>query len=185
MKLRSSLLSAYKSGMKAVIQAAWVTRVTNILGTPSSAWNGYTLRQVLPASSFVPATSIRLSFSVPGAATATVAKMFVQEASGTGYNFTSTPIPVTVLGATSFVIPAGTDSLVTDEIFLSISGSNNILVSMFFPSGGASSNIMYAADFDVLSTRGYFKGGDEAALVTATGYSTSARKYLVSKVETR
>jgi hypothetical protein len=163
---------------------AWVTTANlGTISSTSSGWNGYTLRQIIPASAMAAGSRVRVQLYNAGTAgtQAVISKAYFgkQAASGDPYDFDATPEQmffggnpgVTILPA----MPQYTDGLVTpitaDAYVLAVYFSGTTAVAHF--TTGATG----FAD--------YYKLGDDATTVNASGYTLGAnnRSLLLGRVE--
>ena len=165
--------------------SAWGVSTEWTPDTNSEAWNGYTMRQLIPASAIEAGSQMRLTLTRSAFALAVV-DCYVGEAAASGdpYDFAATPVRVLFSGANGFSYAADTGpaSVVTDTIELETDGTKNIIVSFNF---GASAGFR-AISTDKPGWVNYYKAGADAATVNASGYSTSIHDAgLVTKVEQR
>lgn len=166
-------------------EPAWAVSTVWTPDTNSEAWNGYTMRQLIPASAIEAGTQMRLTLTRSAFALAVV-DCYVGEAAAAGdpYDFAATPVRVLFSGANGFSYAADTGpaSVVTDAIALETDGTKNIIVSFNF---GAQAGFR-AISTDKPGWVNYYKAGADAATVNAAGYSTSVPDAaLVTKVEQR
>lgn len=156
---------------------AWVTINNQAPSGYETGWNGFTQRQRFGSALVVAGTKIRLTAA---ANTAQVGAMYVGigATSGDNYDFAATPVQVTFSGSGSVSIGA-TSQVLSDEIPLTIASGDAILVASYF---SGTSTVM--AQAGLTNRNSYYKTGNDASTVDASGYSTSANPlHLFSKVE--
>lgn len=156
---------------------SWVTIHSQTPTGHESGWNGFTQRQRFGSALVVAGTKIRLTAA---ANVAQVGAMYVGIGATTGdnYDFAATPVQVTFSGSGSVSIGA-TSQVLSDEIPLTILAGDSILVASYF---SGTSTIQVQAG--LTNRNSYYKSGNDASTVNASGYSTSANPlHLFSKVE--
>jgi len=167
----------FPSGMlmgRAAAAAAWTTVLSRTLNVDSSGWAGYSARQVLAAASLTDATGsqIRITLKGPASGQIAVTKMYVQVGAGSGsYAFSTTPVQVFVGGSASFTVGTGA-TVLTDAVTLGYDGTHDIVISIY-TSGATSYAINQTANADTH----WYKLGDDAATVGATGYTQTFNTY--------
>lgn len=156
---------------------SWVAISTQPPTGYETGWSGFTQRQRFGSALVVAGTKIRLTAAANIAA---VGAMYVGIAatSGDNYDFATTPVQVTFSGSGSVNIGMASQVL-SDEIPLTILTGDAILVASYF---SGTSTIM--AQAGVTNRNSYYKAGNDASTVNASGYSTSVNPlHLFSKVE--
>ena len=145
----------------------------------------YTLRTVIPAAQLTAPsgtpTFARLTLHA-GAVARTVTAAFIGHMTSS-YAFTATPVPVTVGGLSTFTIPANS-SVVTDDLPFAWNKSSGILVSAYEAGSGDGQIRMLSSGIAGGSL--YFKAGNDASVVSPTGYTASSymsSAALVGKIE--
>lgn len=149
------------------------TAPIGILNTNNGAWTNFTIRQPFPAT-LVPcpaggSTKLRFAFQSASAEGLAINKCYVQKISS-AYGFSTTPVQVQFGGSNSVLIPANTTQY-CDDVTLSLSSTDAIVVSAFVPSG-ASANDAFRALAATGSGATYYKAGDDAVNTAPAGYST-------------
>jgi hypothetical protein len=136
--------------------------------TVDAGWDGYTARAVIPAGFiYTGAPVARVVFK--GAFSATVAAISVayigEGAGGGSYSFASTPTQLFVRGSASFTIPQYGALIVTDPVLFAVKEDREHVVS-YFMSGTSSLAVLSAS-----AGASYYKIGNDASTVSATGYT--------------
>lgn len=174
------------AGITASVQPAeaggsFVVSCDNGIGSTSSGWGGYTLRQRIPPEALPATTSVRLTLH-GGTPQCDIVKAYAQKAAltGDGYDFKSTPIPVTVGGNVAFSIPGSGGETVTDPIDLTLDGTEAMVISLYFSAGDVGS---FAPGIPGTTWGGYYIGIDDAATVDASSYTLGATIFCVRQVE--
>lgn len=132
---------------------------------------GSTTRQVIPASVVISGTKARLTLRGGSSGNYGVDAAYLQHAaaSGDAYDFSSTPVQVTVGGSASFSVPQG-GQVVTDEIIVAITAGVRLIYSQHI-------SVQAIAGVYNSGTTGYDPYSkasvNEAATVDVTGYSTA------------
>lgn len=163
---------------------AWNTIISWAQAGTSTGWANFTVRFRVSESLFGASTSVRLTFSArtSGGNGVNIAKAYVgQRASGgNGWDFSATPTPITFAGSSTATIPVG-GNVVSDAIPVSLSGTADLIVSVYFPSTPAT-DLPSANPGNFLS---YFKSGDDAVVVAPSGYTPQSGNpaLLMTKVE--
>lgn len=156
--------------------SGWVTTADLVLDQDSVGWDGYTLRQVIPASALTAGSKVRLRLEAASFVGLSVSAAYLGVLSGT-YSYADTPAPVTVGGTSIFSIPAGS-SVETDEIILSVPTGAGLVLGVNIISGGV------ARSLTLPGWMKYEKLGEDAGTVSASSYSGgTGSSYLVSRVD--
>lgn len=152
---------------------AWMTVQTNTVNSDNTGWAGYTMRQVLAASRLTDASGSQIRFTLQAATSNPIAvtKMYVQLKGAGTYDFSTTPIQVLSGGSASFTVPTNS-SLVTDGAAFTYTGTADIVVSIY-TSGTTGYKMSQTSSGDT----NWFKAGDDAATVGASGYSQTFNEY--------
>jgi hypothetical protein len=161
-----------QGGMMAAPSGAWSVTGTWTPNVNSTGWNGLTLRQVVPVSALAAGSRLRFLIRSSGNATGfSLAKAYVglQAGSGDSYDFASTPGQLLFSGNPNATVPGSNASLLSDALNFVQDGTAPLLLSAYFD---ATSNV--GARSALTGWTSYFKAGDDAATVNATGYSSSA-----------
>lgn len=107
----------------------WTTTAINSKDTISPGWDGYTLRQSIPAASLKSGTKIRLTIGAHAAQGFSLAAASIgirSAASATGsdfFSFTGTPTKLTFGGSGSIAVVAGGNAVSDDIAILIPAGS--------------------------------------------------------------
>jgi hypothetical protein len=145
-----------------------VTVFQKVLNADSTVWGGYTWVLTIPHTSLPPATLTRLTLNGPASGVTNIGAMYIGHKSGT-YDFTSTPVPVTVGGNTSFVIPQG-GQVVTDVISFNYDGVTDLCIA---------ANLTGSSNIRLMTSGGqcshYFKPASaEASTIDKSGYDAGS-----------
>lgn len=152
----------------------WVTVQEWASAINSTPWGNYTHRVRVEswALSKFSKTKVRLTYgAAPGGAGASTTSVYVGVAANSGneYDFAGTPVEVTFGGLSGFNLAAG-DTITSDEIVLSIGKTDALLISGYTGSGQPGD----FAGFDGRAGwRAWYKTGNDAATVDASGYSVN------------
>lgn len=153
----------------------WVTVQEWASAINSTPWGNYTHRVRVEswALSKSSKTKVRLTYgAAPGGAGASTTSVYVGVAANSGneYDFAGTPVEVTFGGLSGFNLAAG-DTITSDEIVLSIGETDDLLISGYTGSGQPGD----FAGFDGRAGwQAWYKTGNDAATVDASGYSVNA-----------
>jgi len=153
----------------------------------SDTWGGATLVQLIPASSLGGAAD-KLKLTLQGATlapTGVVAAYVGHRGAGDSYDFSSTPVAITVGSAGAFEL-AQSGSAVTDDIIFPYNGTSDLLVAFAFTTNTAKDDIRTLFSGNGCSYW-YKYGGNDAATVNKTGYTAAGSNpnalAIISKVE--
>lgn len=154
------------------------------LDSNETNWDGFTIRQIIPASSLaLSGGAVRLTIEAAEGAGTDIQALYVGQAasSGDAYDFDDDPVQVTVGGNGKWIVPAG-ETLICDPVLFALDEAENLIVSAVI-GNDPNSVLRYKArsGFDA-----YYKAGSDASTVDATGYSSSGttnRQYLVTQIE--
>lgn len=147
--------------------------------TTSSSWAGNTLRQVIPASQLTTGTQLRITFAnsfenVP----CVISSAYVQKQAGSGdaYDFSTTPVQITVNGGSTSWTVGG--AITSDPISLSVSSGDLIVISAYITSG-------YPNRYSTLTgANGYSRVGNFASTVNAASFSSNVgHVFLIQRIE--
>ena len=157
---------------------AYATAVSWAPALTSGGWDGYTIRIRLQAAYLLAGSKVRLTVDSTGQPL-NMGAMYcqVRNMAGDLYDFETTPIPVTFGG--SGTISTGSGSLyVSDDIPLVQNATKDLIISAYFNS---TSTLQRTGTVDGLSH--FYKSGNDAAKVNATGYAEQTPAVMVTKVE--
>lgn len=145
-------------------------------------WQGYTIRQVYPASMLaLSGSSIKLSFPPQNI---NISKCYIGHRSGSTLNFDGTPAQVLFGGSPSASLTvAGGVALFSDATTFALDETKDIIIAVYFNSTGQSDILQ--ADHDRTGViRAYTNSPvDDAANVTAGSYNTgTTREALVDHI---
>jgi len=150
----------------------WATAASAALFNDFSTSNGYTYRQMIPSSDISNAGRpyTRVTFKVSAKRPLTLNPIYIgQKAdSGDAYDFQTTPVELKFSGSSGFAAAAG--QIVTSDPALFTIPIGKDLVISFYVSGDSGHN-GFKKDQKV-GWNYYYKGGNDAATVNATGYFT-------------
>lgn len=146
----------------------WTNSALYAANTTSSSWAGYTLRQVIPASELLTCAKLRITFGASyDNVVCAVGAAYIQKQAPSGdlYDFSTTPVQITVGGSNSFAI-AGT--AVSDPISLAVTSGDILVLSVYFTSG-------YPQIYTTLAGVGsYYRNANDPSTVNTSGYTNSA-----------
>ena len=111
----------------------WTTTANVPFNSNSNGWRGYTLRVVIPAAALAAGTKIRLTLTSRPGISLTINNAYIQQAAASGdpYDYSTTPVQILFSGVGGVTIGAGA-SVVTDDIILSPTGTQNFVVAIYF-----------------------------------------------------
>ena len=160
---------------------AWLASATATFTQNSNAWNGFTVRQVIPSSAIsnVGGTATRVTFHSGGLSGCVFDAAYIGHAAAAGdaYDFESTPVQLLFSGSGGATMGINV-SLVSDSCSFIIQSGKNIVISAHF--SGVSE---IKASTSMTGWQGYYKNASDAATVNATGYSSGLTDYFVENVE--
>lgn len=150
---------------------SWSSASLLALASDSNNWNNYTHRQYIGAP-VIPknGSKIRVTWHSSTAEGLKIAKAYIGLKGATTLDFAGTPTQITFGGgSTSGTVALDTD-LVSDDITFAITTSNNIVISFWTddPTADSFRNVNAAG---VNFEYAFKSGGDDAATLTATGYT--------------
>ena len=172
----SMLIDAYRFGGGG--GGAYATAVSWAPALTSGGWSGFTIRIRLQAAYLLAGSKVRLTVDSTGQPL-NLGAMYcqVRNMAGDLYDFETTPIPVTFGG--SGTISTGSGSVyVSDDIPLVQNATKDLIISAYFNS---TSTLQRTGAVDGLSH--FYKSGNDAATVNATGYAEQTHAVMVTKVE--
>ncbi|MCL6710448.1 hypothetical protein M8R20_26355 [Pseudomonas sp. R2.Fl] len=161
---------------------SWTTTDTQTLTNNSTGWANNTLRVVIPTSKLAAGSQIRFRLTA-GTQGFNIVNAYCQTraASGDPYDFATTPNAVLFSGSTGVMVGASA-SIVTDPVVMPVTTSSPIVLAVAFPTTPASSVMAGAGTGWPSST--YFKTGNDASTVNATGYSAASfALYMLTQIE--
>lgn len=161
----------------------WVVAKTY---TPSAinepGYGNTTLRLNIPSADLLAGSKVRFTIAA-GASTQTVINgCYVQTPTSAGsLNFSTTPIQVLFGGNPGITITGGTEA-VTDAITLAVSGTSQLLLSMYLSAG--TNAIRRTNGAGLFNSRAKYSVNDAANVTAASGYTGLAvGAYMITKVE--
>lgn len=164
----------------ALFGSEWAMTWVATSNTTSNGWDGYTLRQYIPASATVAADKLKLTLTAGSSRGFTIVDAFIALSSATGdwWDYDGAPVRVKFGGSNGVTVAAG-ESVVTDEIHLAVLEDSNLVLGVYFSSG----DVFAASDHSQFTK--VEKSGNDAATVDTAGYGAqqSNRATLVSKIE--
>lgn len=168
--------------MVSASSGGWTTTANLTTTGDEGGWNGYTLRQIMPASAFAAGSRVRfrLHSSATGGSSCNIGAVYFgpQAASGDPYDFDTTPSQLLFSGVGNVAL--GTNQqIITDELVVPVSASVHVLAVYF----NAAAGVRFAGS--VSGWDYYYKLANDASTVNATGYTagTANRSMLVTGVE--
>lgn len=174
--------SGYYHSDEQVANYGGETLFTATFTADSGAGSSTTFRFVIPASTLAGSnvySQVRLLFRATAAGTLTYNPGYIQEKAGSGdaYDFSATPVQITVGSSGTITIPAGTE-VWSDWLDLAIDAAKNYVVSLY-KTGGTSRQETTSGITQ------YSKAGSDASTVNASGYSGPASVGWIGGVEGR
>lgn len=167
----------------AAAAGSWQQTFAKTLNADEGSWNGYTLRQPVPAASIsVSGTKMRTTFEGGSVEGVTLSAVYFQEAAAAGdaFDFATTPVQVTFDGGSGSVVIGAGASKLSDEITVTVDETKSYVFAFFINGGTGSDTVRRVSD----SGNGYYKLGNDVTTVNATGYSpASLTFYLINKIE--
>ena len=147
----------------------------------SPGWNGYTLRQRF-AASILGGSGTKLRITVKAGVGGTLSKAYVQlgATSGDNYDFSTTPVQIFWDAGSASATIGNNVAKLSDECNLTFDGSIALLFSFYFSTMG---NIYpQTALTNRTSSTEFYKSGDDATTVNASGY-TATNAAFINKLE--
>lgn len=168
-------LPSYAAILKKV-SISWVDAAGPLTGNADdNANSGYTHRVLIAAAAISNSglTYIRVTFESSSVEAWTIDKAYIGQAADAGdaYDFQTTPTQLLFSGSPGFAIALGTQK-VSDQTTFTIPAGKNIIVS--FHTSGDSSHDSIRRKTSQANWTTYYKSGDDAATINATGYGTIA-----------
>lgn len=166
-----------------VTPVEWFTSASAVLTTNDTGWAGYTMRQFIPNTAISNPGGTKSRLTLQAASTGNpvrVSAMFIntRNPAGDPYDFVTTPIQVKYNGLVSWTIAPG-GQIVTDEIAYAPASGDDVVISFYFQLATDLRRATSAPGWQV-----YYKFGNDASTVNASGYSPWFTADLVSKLET-
>lgn len=166
------------------VSAKWYTLVEPTLTADASGWANYTTRTIIDKSVFgisIPASKMIMHISASNTTGTTLTKLFVGHAAATGdaYDFESEPTQLLTGGSPSAVMGAGGSAIFEGNF--AFNPAKNLIVSAH-----CSSNYIRRRPGPIAGYTNYYKAGDDAATVNATGYTANGNAgaiYSFTKIE--
>lgn len=162
--------------------SGWAVSALYELPYENPGWSGYNFRLRIPAADMPAGTKVRLTLR--GASSegfkVTTAHFGRAATSGDLYDFASAPTQVKFGGANSVTI-AATAAVVTDEITMTITGTNDYLLAVYCNDGN--NDVMpYGGSF---GGQAYYRGaGNQSSTTNVSGYTNwGGVAALVEKIE--
>ena len=150
---------------------SWVSQYAVPFNGNETGWSGYTLRIVFPALANA-GTKLRLTVGGYTGGSWSIGALYLGHRAGSGdnYDFASTPSQVTVAGSPTW---SGTTSdIICDEVPGTFNIGDRIMMSVYFPTAPAIARTGTA----LASGSVYYKSGNDASTVDATGYTIAAQQ---------
>jgi hypothetical protein len=162
--------------------AIWQTAYAHALGTNSTGWSGYNMRQVVNSSLLLQGgASSRITIQAGSGGGCVVDHCFIgeQASSGNLYNFDGTQTQVFFNGGSASVTLAANGVITSDTISYAIDATKNLVMAFHF---NAASQI--ETQGAISGAQGYFKlAADETSVSAVTGYSNATSLNLVNLIE--
>lgn len=159
----------------------WVEVASFSPATVSDGWSGYTFRQPVKDSDLSGATKLRVTLRCATGKSLNISSAYLGNKGGLfAYSFASTPVQVFFGGSPSLSVSGLVDT-VSDEVNLTVSGTE-VILSLYF---NTTTSLPYNVSGGLGESPyfGYYKLGDDASTVAATGYDSLTGSALLVKVE--
>jgi hypothetical protein len=162
--------------------ASWTTTNGPItMSSDITGWNGYTIRQYIPASKLSTSGSkVRIRLVAAAAAQTVIDACYIghRNASGDPYDFDGTQVQVLFSGATGVTLTAAGASVVSDAITYALDEAKDLVIAFHF---SGPSSIRQGTDTG--STYYYKSAVNEAATANVTSYTASGNRAIVDLIE--
>jgi hypothetical protein len=162
-------------GISAIAAATQSSRnaILSPFTTDSNTWANTTGRQRITKGAFPGGFNrAKIAFQAASGEGLAIAKVYIGVEGGTSYSFLTTPTEVKFGGGTGFAAIAIYESIWSDEISLSVSPTQNVVITWYVAAGATANDSMRAGatavNGDITS-----KSGDDAITQTPAGYSAS------------
>lgn len=111
----------------------WTTTATHAFSSNSSGWSGYTLRVIIPSSALAAGSKLRITITARPGVSLVINNAYIQSAAASGdpYDYSTTPVQVLFSGSGGVTVAAGA-SVLTDDIALSPTGTENFVFAIYF-----------------------------------------------------
>lgn len=172
-------LAWVKSEQKLVTRGGEHRRIAGLTAvtTDNGGWTNFTLRNMIPGT-IAPTGGTKCRITIPAGATEglTISKCYIGIKGAGAYEFASAPTQVKFNGGNNnFAIAAGATQ-VSDDITLTTSPGDSLVVSMFCPTLSTAADTFKRVA--MTGVTGGFKSGDDAATQTPSGYTANNFLYL-------
>ena len=162
---------------------SWKTNISISLSSGNTpVAGGYTIRTYLSTALLSNFNGSKIRITVNGGTSSSyvVDKMYIGLQADTGdvYDFASTPTQILFSGASGFTVTAG-NTLVSDAITFTIPTGKGIVISQY---SASNTNTIQLTPSPSGSATPY-KLGDDVTTVNATGYTSQAALWGISKIE--
>lgn len=147
------------------------------LNSNSPGWGGYTIRERIQAAQLSTADQCFVRLEAASNAGLTITSCYIQTKGTGGFDFSGTPIQVMFGGSPGVALSAG-QSVVSDEIALVLTGSDDVVISIYTATTSA-----YRQSSSSTGTSISYKSGDDAATVIASGYTGSSAPNFVGAIQ--
>lgn len=146
-------------------------------------WDGYTLRQVIPANALaLSGSALKFGIAAATSGDANIVELWVGH-KGSGYDFAHPPVRATVEGEGAFTIASGSGRTMTDSIEMAFDRTLPLLFAVSF---GPSSRVPYQWFVGDGFDSAYQVGLDASAQEAADGYTAQDTKMtMVDLIEVR
>lgn len=157
--------------------------ITNFNSDYTANWaNPYTHRHIIDTSAIIKTGSggVQVTIEGPSGTTWPLNAMYIGEQSGSGQSFVTTPVPILFSGAANPTLTAG-QTLTSDTAAFTVSGLAGIVIAYTFLTTNSRGATAANAGHHT-----WYKSGNDAASVTATGYTdftASASAMCVKKLQ--
>lgn len=143
-----------------------------VIANNPTNWANFTIRQRIDSAAFlISGTRIQVRFACDGSGTFTCSKAYIGEAAAAGdaYDFASAPTQLTFSGGSAGFTITGSQTIDCDEVNFTLDRTKNYVISFVSPSSATDDFGMAGPGTANWSL--YYKSGDDATTVNATGYT--------------
>jgi hypothetical protein len=164
---------------------AWLTVASASLDSDGAGLANITFRQRIEAAGLTNAGLEKWRVTLMAGSTEglNISKAYIGQAadSGDAYDFAGTPTQLLFGGNANILIGAGSTTI-SDEVLFTLTSGKNLIISFFIANDTAHDIAKYKTT--LANWQYYFKVGDDAATVNATGYTTATNDAIaVSLIE--
>lgn len=163
---------------------AWLSVASAALDANSAYLANVTFRQRIESAGLINTgfAKWRVTFMAGSTEGANIGKAYIGQCADSGdYDFAATPTQLLFSGNPNVLIGAGSTTI-SDEVLFTLASGKNLLISFFVANDISHDIVKYKTT--LANWQYYFKAGDDAATVDATGYTTATNDAMgVSLIE--